>query len=192
MYEIKKFPNLKNLKFSKDLIDDHIKLYEGYVNNTNQLRDMIDSSLDTEKTTPAYSELQRRFSWEYNGMILHELYFETLINGNESDVLPDAEGILEKINQQYGSLETWAEEFKALGKIRGIGWVALYRLPNGNLTNAWINEHNEGLLATAKPLLIMDIFEHAFIKQYGLDRDAYINDFFDSIDWEIVNNRYEQ
>lgn len=191
MYKIKQFPNLKGIKFNSALIEDHLKLYEGYVNSTNELRDMIDSSLDTIETeTPAYSELQRRFSWEYNGMVLHELYFGNLINN--TDLVPNDDDVLALINKQYGSLETWSDEFKSLGKTRGIGWVALYRLPDGSLQNGWINEHNEGVLVDAKILLVMDVFEHAFIKQYGLDRKAYIDDFFESIDWFVVEERFHQ
>ncbi len=190
MYEVKTFPNLKDLPFNSDLLEDHLKLYEGYVNSTNELREMIDSSLDTIETeTPAYAELQRRFSWEYNGMVLHELYFSNLINNTDS--MPDADDVLGLINKQYGSLETWSDEFKSLGKTRGIGWVALYRLPDGTFQNGWINEHNEGVLVDAKILLVMDVFEHAFIKQYGLDRDTYINDFLDSIDWSVVEERFQ-
>ena len=97
------------------------------------------------------------------------------------------------MTEQFGSVEAWATDFKATGAMRGIGWVVLYEDPaTGRLINTWINEHDVGHLAGARPVLIMDVFEHAFIPDYGLKRAEYIEAFFKNIDWKAVDSRLGQ
>ena len=97
-----------------------------------------------------------------------------------------------KLSKEFGSFEAWKKNFIATGMIRGIGWVILYRDPiTGRLMNTWINEHDVGHLAGGEPLLVMDVFEHAYITQYGLDRANYISAFFDNIQWAKVERRYQ-
>lgn len=170
------------------LLKMHFTLYKGYVTNTNkllaQLEDMAKSG---QMRTPEYAGLKRMFGWEFDGMRLHELYFENL---GKSDL--DLTGSLAKeIEHQFGSLEKFKEQFTATGLIRGIGWVVLYKDPHsGQLIIDWVNEHDAGHLAGANPLLIMDVFEHAYITQYGLDRASYINAFLNNINWSIVERRF--
>jgi len=125
--------------------------------------------------------------WEWNGMRLHELYFENL-GGN--GIFPQ-EGILSKlINEQFGSFENWKKEFIGIGLMRGIGWVILYQdIYTGKLINFWINEHDIGHPAGGNPLLVMDVFEHAYIIDYGLKKKDYIKTFFDNINWNEVEKR---
>lgn len=172
--------------FNDSLLNMHFKLYEGYVKNTNDLLTKI-STLDP--ATAEYGALKRRLGWEFDGMCLHELYFENL--GGKTP--PDKKSSLyAAMTAQFGSFEAWKKDFIATGMIRGIGWSILYFDPlEKKLINTWINEHDTGHLATGSPILIMDVFEHAYITQYGLDRARYIDAFFKNINWAVVEGRYK-
>jgi superoxide dismutase, Fe-Mn family len=174
--------------FSETLLKNHFTLYQGYVTNTNKVLDALDAMLKEGKIgTPEFAELKRRVGWEFNGMRLHEYYFENL--GGKSPI--NKEGKLgKKLAEQFGSYENWEKDFKATGAMRGIGWVVLYQdSTNGKLINVWINEHDVAHLAGCNPLLIIDVFEHAFMIDYGLKRAEYIESFFKNIDWTIVEAR---
>jgi superoxide dismutase, Fe-Mn family len=174
--------------FSQTLLNNHFTLYQGYVTNTNKVTDSLTALLKDGKTgTPEYAELKRRFGWEFNGMRLHELYFENM--GGKDSI--DKNGALaKKLAQSFGSYEAWEQDFKATGAMRGIGWVVLYQDNlTGNLYNAWINEHDGGHLAGCRPVLIMDVFEHAYMVDYGLKKADYITAFFKNINWKIAENR---
>jgi Fe-Mn family superoxide dismutase len=177
--------------FSNQLLTNHFTLYGGYVTNTNKL---IDELSELEKQgkagTPQYAELKRRFGWEFDGMRLHELYFGNMAKGGAA--LDKGSKLAAKINEDFGSYESWEKAFKATGAMRGIGWVVLYYDATGNkLLNTWIGEHDTGHLATAIPILIMDVFEHAFMIDYGLKRADYIEAFFKAIDWSAAQKRCE-
>ena len=185
-YGAKNFDHLLGTQgFSDKLLQNHFKLYRGYVTNVNKLGEL---SLKIELGTLEYAELKRRFGWEYNGMILHELYF-----GNfKKDAVPlaVASKLRKKITERFGSFEAWEKDFRATGAMRGIGWVILYcDKEGGRLFNVWINEHDVGHLAGAVPLLVMDVFEHAFMLDYGLNRGEYIEAFFKVIYWKSVEGR---
>ena len=177
--------------FSNQLLNNHFTLYNGYVTNTNKLLDEFAEMEKQGKTgTPEYAEMKRRFGWEFDGMRLHELYFGNIIKGGAA---PDkGSALAAKINEDFGSFENWEKMFKAVGTMRGIGWVILYYDQVGKqLLNTWINEHDAGHLAGATPILIMDVFEHAFMIDYGLKRADYIEAFTKAIDWSVVAERYE-
>jgi superoxide dismutase, Fe-Mn family len=188
-YEAQDFSRLKGMKgFSDKALDLHFALYQGYVKNTNLLFEELRKLAEENQTqTPVYAELKRRFGWEFDGMRLHELYFGNL--GGKEPLGPDSR-LMQKIVENFGSYEKWAADFKATGAMRGIGWVVLYEDPkNGRLFNTWINEHDVGHLSDCRPLLIMDVFEHAFLTDYGLKRGEYIQAFFDNIDWQAAESR---
>jgi len=187
LFETKNFENLIETKgFSEQLLKNHFTLYQGYVTNTNKLLAILDTK---EVGTPEYSEIQRRFGWEWNGMRLHELYFGNLTK--ESKGFPDGK-LQAKIEKIYGGFEQWKKNFAGLGMMRGIGWVILlYDEQSGELFNVWINEHDVGHLAGCVPLLAMDVFEHAFMIDYGLKRADYIEAFFKAIDWPVVSRRFD-
>ncbi|MDO8647643.1 MAG: Fe-Mn family superoxide dismutase [Candidatus Diapherotrites archaeon] len=184
-FEAKNFENLLGLKgFSDTLLKNHFTLYQGYVANVNKLLDLLDTK---EPGTLEYSELQRRFAWEWNGMRLHELYFENLTK--KQNQLNDGK-LMKEIERIYGSFEAWEKNFAAVGSMRGIGWVVLYYDEESKeLFNIWVNEHDTGHLAGCNPLLVMDVFEHAFMIDYGLKRADYIAAFFNAIDWLAVEKR---
>jgi len=189
-YEIKKFENLSRLKgFSEQILKNHLTLYEGYVNNVNKLNDILVAMEKEGKfATPEFAELNRRLAWEWNGMRLHELYFGNLVDGG---VVIDKNSVaFKKIENEWGSYEIFEKDFKAMGVMRGIGWVVLYYdKEQERLFNVWVNEHDTGHFSGAIPLLVMDVFEHAYMIDYGLKRADYIEAFFKNIDWTIVNNR---
>lgn len=185
-YTAKDFSHLLGIEgLSETLLNNHFTLYQGYVTNTNKLVEILESK---ELGTPEYAELQRRFGWEWNGMRLHELYFGNMQRGGGTL----AEGSLRaKLTETYGSLENWEKSFKGIGMMRGIGWVVLaYDREQDKVFNLWINEHDLGHLAGAEVILIMDVFEHAYMTDYGIKKADYIETFFKSIDWEVAQHRF--
>lgn len=188
-YTAKDYSKLIGMEgFSETLLKNHFTLYQGYVTNTNKVLDSLDQMLKADKAgTPEFAELKRRLGWEFNGMRLHEYYFENL--GSQAPI--DKNGKLaKKIEADFGSYEMWEKDFKATGAMRGIGWVVLYQdLQSGMLVNFWINEHDVSHPAGCNPLLIMDVWEHAFMLDYGLKRADYIAAFFKNINWSSVESR---
>ena len=190
MYEAKKYDHLLGTPgFSDTLMKNHFTLYEGYVKNFNALNDLLVAMEEEGRVgTPIDAELNRRFGWEFNGMRLHELYFENMKNGG----IRISEGELKKsILQDWGSMEKWEKDFRTMGAMRGIGWVIIYYDRQANrLFNVWVNEHDMGHLTGCIPLLVMDVFEHAYMLDYGLKRVDYIDAFFSAIDWSSVEGRF--
>lgn len=189
-YQAKDYSYLFGMSgFNDALLKLHFQLYQGYVKNTNLLCARLKELEQQDKDLSYdYGALKRRFGWEYDGMRLHELYFDGL---GGSEPLDKASDLYQKLSKEFGSYEAWRKNFIAVGMMRGIGWVILYRDPQtGRLFNTWINEHDLGHLAGGEPLLVMDVFEHAYITQYGLDRAKYISAYFDNIDWDKISKRF--
>lgn len=188
-YQAKDYSGLIGMPgFSETLLRNHFTLYQGYVTNTNRLLDTLAAMVKEGKpATPEYAELKRRLGWEWNGMRLHELYFENL--GGKAPL--DRSGKLaQRLAQEFGSVETWEQDLRATGAMRGIGWAVLYQdTLTGRLLNSWINEHDAGHPAGGQPVLVIDVFEHAFMLDYGLKRADYIGAFFNSINWAAVEGR---
>jgi len=189
-YTAKDYSQLIGMEgFSETLLKNHFTLYQGYVTNTNKVLDMLGQMLKDGKTaSPEFAELKRRLGWEFNGMRLHEYYFENL--GRKKGGM-NKEGTLAKnMTDEFGSYEMWEKDFKAVGTMRGIGWAVLYQdSASGRLINFWINEHDVSHPAGCNPLLILDVFEHAFMIDYGLKRADYIEAFFKNIDWSAAESR---
>ncbi|OGY62351.1 MAG: superoxide dismutase [Candidatus Harrisonbacteria bacterium RIFCSPHIGHO2_01_FULL_44_13] len=193
-YEPKKFDHLLGTPgFSNQLLKNHFSLYQGYIVNTNKLTNLLNALAKEGKTgTPEYAEIKRRFGWEFNGMRLHEYYFENMRHPDSaSPALDKKSPLFKKIVEDFGTYENWEKDFKTVGVMRGIGWAILYFDKMANrLFNVWINEHDLGHLAGATPLLVLDVFEHAYITDYGLKRVDYIEAFFKAIDWTTVTARF--
>jgi Fe-Mn family superoxide dismutase len=188
-YIARDYSNLLTTKgFSEAMLQNHFTLYHGYVTNVNKLMEALDTLLkEGNSARPEYAEMKRRLGWEFNGMRLHELYFENM--GGAEKSVPDSK-LLEKLTAAFGSREAWETDFRGTGAMRGIGWVCLYLdKTNGRLMNVWINEHDVGHPTGCIPLLIMDVFEHAYMLDYGLKRALYIDAFFDAINWAVVSAR---
>ncbi|MBI2121066.1 MAG: superoxide dismutase [Parcubacteria group bacterium] len=191
LYEAQNYDSLLGLGgFSDALLKNHFALYQGYVTNTNKLADVLKGKLEAGETAaPEYAELKRRFGWEWNGMRLHEYYFGNM--SKNAAALNEASELFKKITEDFGSFEQWERDFRATGAMRGIGWVILaYDKIANRLFNVWVNEHDVGHLAGAQPLLVMDVFEHAFMIDYGLKRADYIGVFWKTVDWAEVDNRF--
>jgi len=188
-YSAKDYSNLIGMEgFGDTLLNNHFTLYQGYVTNTNKLLDTLATMLKDDKAgTPEYAELKRRMGFEFNGMRLHEYYFENL--GGKGAL--DKSGKLgKKLAEDFGSYDDWEKDFRATAAMRGIGWAILYQDNlTGRLINQWINEHETGHPAGCTPILVLDVFEHAFMIDYGLKRADYIAAFFNNINWSAGEAR---
>ncbi len=184
-------PELKGI--SKETIDDHLKLYAGYVNNTNLILQKIEElSQDSEKNAYALAEVQRRFGFEYDGMRNHEIYFEALSNGAR-EISKDGE-LYKSIEAVWGSYDKWLARFKAIAMSRGIGWAMLYLDKKEKfLMNAYVQDHEMGQLAGCTPILALDMWEHAYIADYapGGKKD-YVEDFFANLNWEVIEKNFKE
>ena len=182
---------------SDQTLEMHFKLYEGYVKETNKLTEKISAFLADGKVDqdemPAYSELTRRLGFEYNGMVLHEYYFENMKKQGPGDAEKNS-AFVKAAESSFGSYDIWKADFVGVGKMRGVGWAICYQNPaNGRLSNHWITLHETGNVSGFAPVLVMDVWEHAFILDYKpADRPKYIEAFFSNIDWATVEGRLKQ
>lgn len=190
-FEPKNFDSLLGTKGLSDaLLKNHFTLYQGYVINANKLADSLASMLKDGKTSvPEFAELARRFGWEFNGMRLHELYFGNIA---KNGAVPDkGSALLKQMAKDFGSYDAWEKSMRAIASMRGIGWAVLYYdISAKRLFNCWINEHDAGHLCGAVPILAIDVFEHAFMTDYGIRRADYINTLFAAIDWAAASARF--
>ena len=188
--------NLSNLKgISDHTLEMHFKLYEGYVKETNKLTEKIsefisDGNVDQEEM-PAYSELTRRLGFEYNGMVLHEYYFDNLKSGGGLGDPEKSSQFVKAAESTFGSYDIWKADFVGIGKMRGVGWAICNQNPaNGRISNHWITLHETGNVAGFNPILVMDVWEHAFLLDYKpAERPKYIEAFFSNINWTEVEKR---
>jgi len=180
---------------SEKLIDQHWKLYEGYVTNTNLLNKLIWDTAEAGKelNNAEHSEIQRRLGFEYNGMVLHEYYFGALQKGT---ILASSSTFQSKLADDFGGFERWKKQFTEIGKFRGVGWVVLNYDPlSKRLNNFWITDHEFGNVAGFVPILVMDVWEHAYVLDYGSSsavgsgRSAYLEAYFKNIGWDAVEER---
>ncbi len=184
MYTQKDFTHLLGLTgFSDTMLTNHFTLYAGYVTNSNKLIEKLDT---LEKGGYEYGELKRRLGWEVNGIKLHELYFENL-SKEKKEIGEKTKALLE---EAYGNIAEWEASMKRNVMTRGIGWVMLVRdNDTGKVFHTWIGEHNVGLLVNATILLVIDVWEHAFMTDYGIKRADYINALLPQIAWDVVEGR---
>ncbi|MGH7322424.1 MAG: superoxide dismutase [Candidatus Rokuibacteriota bacterium] len=177
-------------------IAEHLALYVGYVKQVNALNQEIAVMIGRGQASgksAEFAELTRRLGFEYNGMILHEYYFSNLRAAAEPEP-PGGSGLAGALTQSFGSVDQWRGDFQAIGEMRGVGWVILFQDPaTDRLTNHWITLHQDGVPAGFKPLLVMDVWEHAFMRDYkATERDKYIDAFFRNIDWRMVEHRLQE
>ncbi len=193
-YRAKHF-NLSGLAGISDrTLETHFGLYEGYVKNTNALMEkiagMIKNGQVEQNDMLAFSELKRRLGFEYNGMVLHEYYFANLKKGGGGE--PDRKSsFMKTVEECCGSYADWRADFIGSGKMRGVGWVMCCQdLETGRLMNQWITLHELGNVAGFNPILVMDVWEHAFMLDYRpAEREKYIDAFFSNINWSAVEER---
>jgi Fe-Mn family superoxide dismutase len=182
---------------SDKTLEVHFKLYEGYVKNTNllteQLAEISNGSNKPTASGMAFSELTRRLGYEFNGMVLHEYYFGNLKKAGGDDVDRNSP-FARAVQASFGDYGSWKKDFFAVGNMRGVGWAICYQDPlTGFLSNHWIELHQDGNIAGFNPILVMDVWEHAFLLDYKPEeRPKYIDAFFANIDWSVVNGRIKQ
>jgi Fe-Mn family superoxide dismutase len=188
-YAAKTF-NLQLDGISGEQLEQHYKLYQGYVTNTNTLNDKLAELRAAGKGgTPDYNELRRRLGWEYGGMRLHEYYFDNM-TGN-GGAAPTSGKLADALKEEWGTVEAWEADFKATGLMRGIGWAILYQDPfTGRLQNFWITDHENGHPAGFIPILVMDVWEHAYTVDWKpTERAKYVDAFFRNVNWKTVEAR---
>ncbi|HVP30308.1 MAG TPA: superoxide dismutase [Myxococcota bacterium] len=179
---------------SDETLEMHFKLYAGYVKSTNllteQIAEMLSDGKIDEEETPAYSELKRRLGFEYNGMVLHEHYFENLTRGGEG-APKSGSAFRSAAEAGFGSFDAWKADFVGVGKMRGVGWAICYQDPSsGRLSNHWVTLHEVGNVAGFRPILVMDVWEHAYLLDYApADRPKYIDAFLANVSWTAVEDR---
>jgi superoxide dismutase, Fe-Mn family len=174
--------------FNEALLRNHFKLYEGYVKNVNAVTAEIDAATKAGKGgAPSTAELRRRLGWEWNGMRLHEIYFENL--GGKKPLAADAP-LAKALAAQWGSVDAWLADFRATAGMRGIGWAALVKDGwNGRLFNIWIDEHDGGHFGACPILLLMDVFEHAYLVDNASRKADYVDAFLKNVEWDVVGAR---
>jgi len=197
VYAAKNFDQLRGLTGLSDAqITEHLGLYAGYVKQVNSLvQELAEMKAERDESGKDFSlaEATRRFAYEYDGMVLHELYFANLKPGGDARPT-DRQGLGRALAESFGSVDQWQQNFQAIGGMRGIGWVILYEDPaNGHLVNQWITLHQDGIPARWKPILVMDVWEHAFMRDYkASERSKYIEAFFKNVDWTAVEHRLRE
>jgi superoxide dismutase, Fe-Mn family len=184
--------NLSGLQgISDKTLETHFGLYEGYVKNTNLLNEKIAAALQggAGGADPSFAEVERRLGFEYNGMRLHEYYFDNLTAKPAG--APSSGKLYDAIGASFGDFAAWQKYFSAIGGMRGIGWAALLQDPvNGALSNHWITLHEEGNVAGFNPILIMDLWEHAYLLDYKpSEKGKYVEAFMGNVDWAAVEGR---
>ncbi|MDE2213061.1 MAG: superoxide dismutase [Patescibacteria group bacterium] len=182
-------PSLEGL--SKESVDAHLGLYSGYVKNFNQLAEVRGELMrDPEKNAHAIAEITRRISFEFDGMRLHEYYFSQWEKGVKT--LSQKSDFAAALAKQFGSISDWEKQFRSVASMRGPGWAILYFDPRGNFFhNAWIEQHHQGHFATLPVIVALDVWEHAFVKDYGVaGRGKYIEACFKNYNWSVMEERF--
>ncbi len=174
-------------------LEMHFGLYEGYVKNTNTLIELTGQQREKGEaagSNPQFAELVRRMGWEFNGMRLHEYYFDNL---TKSARQLNSGPLYEMLGTSYGEFERWRADFFAVGAMRGVGWaIAFYDPASGQISNHWTEQHHNGNLAGFVPIVVMDCWEHAFIKDYKpSERGKYIEAFYANLNWDACEKRLE-
>lgn len=184
-------PELKGI--SKKNIEEHLKLYAGYVNHTNLITEKItELSKNAEENMGILSGLYKRFGFEYNGMRNHEIYFLSLSDGAKN--ISQTSDLKKQIEKDFGSFESWFSNFKSIATIRGIGWAMLYYdRKAGCLLNAWVDEQHLGQLQDCSLILGLDMWEHSYVADYQPSgKKNYIEDFFVNLNWEIIEENFKK
>lgn len=191
-FKIKTFdiPELNGI--SEKNIEEHLKLYKGYVSNANLVLNKI-KEYEQNPAENAYilSEINRRFAFEFGGVRNHEIYFSSLSGGSKS--LPTGSKLLEALEKEGETFDSWLEKFKALAMTRGVGWAMLYyEKESGKIINHWVDEQHIGHLVGLSPILALDMWEHAFVYDYGTsEKKKYVEAFFANLNWEVIENNFK-
>jgi Fe-Mn family superoxide dismutase len=191
IYEAKKFDLPKLEGISEKSVEEHLGLYQGYVKNFNAISSALEEFVkDSEKNAQALSELTRRRSFEFGGMRLHELYFAQWEGGAKE---PDMGGALAKaLEKDSASIELAIKQIKSVGLMRGPGWSILYFDPEAQkFLIGFSGEQHQGHFVTLPVILALDVWEHAFLLDYGAQgKGKYIDAFFKNLNWGVIEKRF--
>lgn len=193
-FEEKKFDIVQLKGISTKNIEEHLKLYAGYVKNANSILEKIPEyeGYAKEDAFAPYvvSELHRRFSFEYNGMRNHEVYFDSLSGGSAKLTTGDA--LYKAIEAQWDSYDAWLARFKAIALTRGIGWAMLYwDRKDKRLLMTWVDEQHLGQLQDCALILGLDMWEHAFVYDYSTsEKKKYVEAFFENLNWKKIEENF--
>ncbi len=185
-------PELKGI--SAKNIEEHLKLYKGYVTNTNEILKKIPEYQAWAEKDPFVSyftaELQRRFAFEFDGMRNHEYYFKSLEGGPVA--LADNTTLYGALEKHFGSYDSFLAVFKSLAMTRGVGWAMLYYdKMSGQLLVQWVDEQHLGHLTGLAPILALDMWEHAYVYDYPTsEKKKYIEAFFENLNWEVIAQNF--
>ena len=192
IYKAKNYEFLLGMKgFSEALLKNRFSLYEGYVKNANKVLEILAGLTEEGKTSgPPFSEMKRRLSFELNGIDLHERYFENMTK--ESLYRPDKESAFYRhIAQEFGSYGKWEKDFRSVASIRGVGWaLTIYDPRSGLVMNTWVDEHHLGHVAGTFPIVVVDLWEHAMLLDYGSDRKEYLDALLKVLEWGTISKRF--
>ena len=182
-------PELKGL--SAKQIEVHLALYQGYVKHVNLIMDKIAAykEADAEGNAFAIMEMRRRLGFEFDGMRMHEYYFEQF----EGEKGGDPESALARAAaEKYGSGEGFIAHIKEVAGTRGIGWTIVYYDPTGKtLHTAWVDDHQLGQLSGLPIILALDMWEHAYMVDYApADKKSYVEAFLDNVNWSVIEDRF--
>jgi len=193
-YEARKFdlPELKGL--SKKQIEVHLALYEGYVKHVNLIMEKMAAmrSADPEGNAYAMTEVRRRLGFEFDGMRLHEYYFEQFEGGgNHQD---EGSGLFKAAIDRYGKAGGLVAHIKEVAGTRGIGWALVYWDPIGKMLHtAFVNDHETGQLTGLPIIIALDLWEHAYMVDYlPSEKKNYVDAFFDNFNWTVAEARFEK
>lgn len=194
IYKEQKFNIPKLNKISDRQIKTHLELYAGYIKHTNLIREKIHELENTNKEKNLYviKELRRRFSFEFNGMRMHEYYFEQF--EDRANAISQDSKLLKALSKRYGLWNGFINHFKETANIRGVGWAVVYwdakaRTPH----TAWVSSHELGALVGLPILFVIDMWEHAFMVDYlPSQREEYIDAFLNNINWNIIEERFNK
>jgi len=168
--------------------------HKGYVTFLNNIEKDLETA-DRSKANGNYSqvgELKRRFTWNHAGALLHDVYWEVLGGGGDTSKGPEVVAAIEK---EFGSIDNWKADFKATAisaKLSGWAVLAYDQLYSGRLLDVLVDEHHYGAIWGGIPLIVCDVFEHAYYHKDGPGRAVYIDNFFKNLNWERINERYKK
>jgi Fe-Mn family superoxide dismutase len=176
---------------SAEQFAQHLKLYNGYISKVNQITSELGKDPDTKDANATYSRfrcLKKGETYALDGVILHELYFQNMCKTKR---VPLSE-TTEMLNSRFGGFEKWRSDFIACCE-SARGWCVLaYEQRTNTYRNFLQDAHDDGVVYMAYPLLVMDMYEHAYFLDYGTNKDEYIKNFLSAIDWDIVEKRIEK
>jgi len=188
LFEERKFNIPKLEGISEKTIEEHLKLYSGYVKSLNLIHEIVENP---EVPEYARREAYRRQGFEFDGMRNHEYYFSHFENGPSS--LSNNSPLVEKIVASAGSNDTFLNAFKSMATTRGVGWAMLgYDKQTDKLIQFWVDEHQIGSLTGVAPILVLDMWEHAYFTDYTPgEKKKYIEAFFANLNWQNVEENFE-